>query len=189
MFLRRFPLLLFSYSFLLLRLLPRTAGADLGVRCTAMCQCLASGPLICLCYCCHFTRSAFVTLWQIEVGEWITSQPPNKQSDMYRRISHWCNGQCLPLECCEFKVIVLPKKVNCSLFSHPQKQVLGQMLKLLFPYKDVGWLFILPRSKKHHKRSTFQHFKSSLITSTVFPECYLHDPQTKLMHDFRIIGI
>lgn len=68
MFLRRFPVLLFSHSFLLLRLLPRTAGANLGVRCTAMSQCLASGPLICLCYCCHFTRSSFITPWQIKVG-------------------------------------------------------------------------------------------------------------------------
>ncbi len=81
MFLSRFPLLLFSYSFLLLRLLPRTAGADLGVCCTAMSQWLASGPLICLCYCCHFTRSTFITPWQIEEG--VNNSSASKQTKRY----------------------------------------------------------------------------------------------------------
>lgn len=49
--------------------------------------------------------------------KWITPRFPNKRSDMYRHITHWCDGQCLSLECCEFRVIVHLKRKKISSFS------------------------------------------------------------------------
>lgn len=101
------PPFLVSCSFLLLRLLPRTAGADLGVHCAAMSQWLARGPLICWWYCCHFTRRAFINQCQTELGsELLLGFKINKviwaEASLF-----WGCGQCPLLECRAFKENIL----------------------------------------------------------------------------------